>query len=420
MSRYVELDQFDALMIELNDLPDENARIAAYCDIFLTDSSMRSYPGDPFSDEYYKKVCAVWRRITGRQDYDALENEQSTYLVPPERHYRPTIFDYNSSGFLGRYFSAFGMILTVMDVDSTSSILEYGAGDGQISLTLARLGCSVSVIDIEQRYLDIIQSQCRDLGVMVDTKRAKFGDNFDDNRRYDRILFFEAFHHGLDHRAVMPKLHQMLKPGGKVIFAGEPVIDPTAHWVKAVPFPWGPRLDGLSARAMRIHGWCELGFQQPYFVEMLLRSGFTVQLIPCHHEGLGTCYVATPITDGKLDLGGESLIEQFEGVDTGWHAPEPDGRWTSGQALLPLPGGYRSVRLDLRNLLPTEKVVTIGGGLAPISISFAPAEERSIEVPLGPDYSRLTIHASTHRPSDLAGTADDRDLGIFVGHAVFS
>lgn len=80
-----------------------------------------------------------------------------------------------------------------MDVRAGDSILEYGAGDGQLALSLARMGCRVSVVDIEERYLKIIERQAAAFGVDVQLVKGVFGDDVGETR-FDRILFYEAFH----------------------------------------------------------------------------------------------------------------------------------------------------------------------------------------------------------------------------------
>ena len=41
-----------------------------------------------------------------------------------------------------------------------------------------------------------------------------------------------------------------------------------------MPYPWGPRLDGESLRAIRRFGWMEVGFDEAYLFELLERVGF--------------------------------------------------------------------------------------------------------------------------------------------------
>ena len=59
--------------------------------------------------------------------------------------------------------------------------------------------------------------------------------------------------------ALLAALVGRLKPGGKVLFAAEP-IDET------LPMPWGLRLDGGSVWSTRCFGWLELGFTETYLI----------------------------------------------------------------------------------------------------------------------------------------------------------
>jgi hypothetical protein len=68
--------------------------------------------------------------------------------------------------------------------------------------------------------------------------------------------------------AMLRRLHDLLVRDGIVVFAGEPVHE--------MPYPWGPRLDGLSLWSTRTYGWLELGFQPPYFQGALARCDWNV------------------------------------------------------------------------------------------------------------------------------------------------
>ncbi len=57
-----------------------------------------------------------------------------------------------------------------------------------------------------------------------------------------------------------------MRPGGKVLWAGEPIAP--------MGYPWGLRLDGYSLWSTRTHGWLELGFDETYFAEILARTGW--------------------------------------------------------------------------------------------------------------------------------------------------
>ena len=96
---------------------------------------------------------------------------------------------------------------------------------------------------------------------------------FDGVEPFDAAIFFESFHHCADHLALLRKLHRIVRPGGTVFFASEPIA--------AMAYPWGPRLDGMSVWSSRTHGWLELGFDTTYFHRALAKTGwqFTRRLV---------------------------------------------------------------------------------------------------------------------------------------------
>ena len=77
---------------------------------------------------------------------------------------------------------------------------------------------------------------------------------------FDAAIFYESFHHCADHLAMLERLHGIVGPAGRVLFAAEPVAP--------MAYPWGPRLDGYSLWSTRTYGWLELGFDHG-----LLRRG---------------------------------------------------------------------------------------------------------------------------------------------------
>jgi SAM-dependent methyltransferase len=104
---------------------------------------------------------------------------------------------------------------------------------------------------------------------------------------FDAAVFFESFHHCADHLAMLRRLHRIVRPGGAVLFAAEPV--------QRLDYPWGPRLDGLSVWSSRTYGWLELGFDTRYFDRALDHTGWSGQRVRLG-PGLGEAdvIVATP------------------------------------------------------------------------------------------------------------------------------
>ncbi len=399
-----EVDRIQALSDVYVELPPEWAHL----------SNM-----NPFSAEYLKAVTAWLETITGRVDYDPARDELASYLETPDASgvapFVPGIYRYGNSTFLGDMMQAFGAVLKVLDVRAGQSVLEYGPGDGQISLALARMGCRVTAVDLEARYLEQIVSQATALGTSIRTLQGSFG-TAEPGILYDRILFFEAFHHALTHHNLARTLLEQLAPGGRIVFAGEPILAPDNYFRCTVPYAWGPRLDGLSLRAMRHLGWCELGFTREYFVEMLMRAGFVVEFHDNASTSRGSAYVATR-ADALLDLGGPMLIEAA-GMAGCWHPGEGTSRFMrTSVAGIPISGagGWQSLSLDLSNNLPVVCELKMTLGDWETSIVFRPAEAHQVHIPIPAGSGVLRLEGAVHRPCDLSPTSsDDRYLGVAV------
>ena len=405
----------------------EAARIEAMTDFVwaLPEDRRAKFELDPFSASYGEQVQILLAEITGRDGYDPERDELANYLNDDRdrlaSHYVPNFYRTSSSRFVGDMLQSFGAVLKALDVKAGDSILEYGPGDGQISLNLARMGCDVTVVDIEQRYLDLIHAQAEALGLRIQAMRGQFGDA-PPGKKYDRIFFFEAFHHALDHQSVLHALRDHLAEDGRVVFAGEPIIPVDGYYRPTVQYPWGPRLDGLSLTAMQAHGWCELGFHREYFVELLMRSGFAVSFRQEPSTDRGSAYIAR-VSGQTVDLGAPVLIEAV-GMPDCWHPGEGAWRWAKAAvAGIPLDrtGRWRSASLDLLNPLPIEKRVVISSDGGTEEFTMVPHETRTHTFPLAESGPALRIAAPVHKPSDLSSASgDNRELGIAVSAIRYS
>lgn len=362
---------------------------------------------DPFSDKYRDECLTVYRTIAGR-DYEPRLGE----LLPANCHIEgsgpPPPFHFGDSKSLGEYFCAWGGIMRVLDLKRGMSILELGAGDGHLSIALARMGGDVSILDIESRYLDRIASQAKLLDAEVSTRCGLFLDGYND-KKFDRILFFESFHHEIYHNKLLVNLHQMLNPGGFIVFSGEPIVeigDP------CVPYCWGPRLDALSITCMRDMGWMEIGFQRGYFVELLMRHGFNVTRWMNPITAIGNCFIAKP--NGGIVKPGEIEMDVARG-ESGWHAGEQTHRWTRDHAILPLDRSkpWRSLILRGDNHLPEGKLVSLRLGDHQLTRQVESGESFEISIALDDKVDQLEIITKLTIALDLGGI-DPRPLGISV------
>jgi SAM-dependent methyltransferase len=359
---------------------------------------------DPFAPEYRQAAMALYGVLADVKAYDPWVNERTPYIDLSRVVSCPTPYQYDSAT-VSDFVLSWGWILRNIDVRQGSRVLEYGAGEGQVSIALARMGCDVSIIDIDERYLEAVQTQCNALGVSIRTQKGQFGDAIE-GKQFDRIIFYEAFHHAFEHAEVLRKLHGLLAPGGFILMAGEPIIEPGHPFI---PFPWGPRLDGISVRSTRRFGWCELGFQRPYFIERLMRSGYTTQYLPCPVTARGDCYIARPI--GMNLALGDPFDIAVHADHAGWSGPEGAHRWTSYRALLPVPETARAVDVRLANYLPVHRSVVLRSGGAKVALEVASGEVTSMRINV---KDRLEISASGPR-TDI----DPRELGVAVQAVTF-
>ncbi len=286
------LPEMISAVAEANSADNEADRITALCDLALDLDDAAFYSIDPFSPEYKAAVLDLYRRVSARDSYQPQEHELSPYLSEISDT-RPGYYLPGRTSYTGEILAAMGSILQTLDLSAGQHMLEYGAGEGGISLEAAKCGVNVTVVDVEQRYLSIIDRRAAQADVKVRTVCGEFG--YDVGGQFDVVLFYEAFHHAIDHFEVACKIREMLAPGGRLVLTGEPVIGPhNEQWRSSVPYPWGLRMDGLSFRVIQAYGWMELGFDHGYLLEMLTRAGYNTEFRRSTATDKANCYIATP------------------------------------------------------------------------------------------------------------------------------
>jgi 2-polyprenyl-3-methyl-5-hydroxy-6-metoxy-1,4-benzoquinol methylase len=269
----------------------EAERVSLLCDYYYDASTPSGL--DPFSAEYLDEMLRLHGVISGRDEYSPGKNELAPYLTDQRIDLvrAPPPFGTGGSDTIGDFFISWGSIMRVLALRHGRSVLEYGPGGGQLSIALARNGCDVTVVDIEATYIDGIRRQCTTHGIAIETHVGEFGDVPAPGKRYDAVLFFEAFHHSLRHNDLLRRLHDVVAEDGVIAIAGEPIIEAGGYWEPTVPFPWGPRCDLMSLWAMRTHGWMELGFREAYFYEALRRAGWKAEKHVCPLTARGNTYI---------------------------------------------------------------------------------------------------------------------------------
>jgi 2-polyprenyl-3-methyl-5-hydroxy-6-metoxy-1,4-benzoquinol methylase len=221
---------------------------------------------NPWSSEYRQAQFDLYHRISARPEYST-NNEVSGFPVDPKR---PFPFYTESHSTVGDQLIGVGFIIKTMGLPAGSSILEFGPGWGNTTIALAQMGYQVTALDIDPTFVQLIKDRAALFALTVDARVGAFLDAGTMEEQFDSVLFYECFHHCSDHVQLLEDLHRIVKPGGKVFLAAEPIFD-------GFHAPWGLRLDGESLWAIRQNGWLELGFTESYFVETCERSGWSVK-----------------------------------------------------------------------------------------------------------------------------------------------
>jgi ubiquinone/menaquinone biosynthesis C-methylase UbiE len=102
--------------------------------------------------------------------------------------------------------------------------LEIGAGTGYFSLNLLQAGVvkQATCTDISPGMIRTLSSNAERLGLAVRTARADaeslpFGD-----ASFDLVVGHAVLHHLPDLQRAFAEFHRVLRPGGRIAFAGEP------------------------------------------------------------------------------------------------------------------------------------------------------------------------------------------------------
>jgi SAM-dependent methyltransferase len=276
------LDEFVAKIDGYGGLgtPDTNALLS---DFQVELSTPVNTALDPFSPEYFAQQEAVYRELAGR----AIDQKSGEITPIDVAHHAAGANPYHSNDirFISKQARTILTCMAMADLPPGATVLDAGCGWGLSSEMMAFAGLTVTGLDINPMFADLVARRAERLKLPIKAVCAGF-DEFDTPERYDLLFFYECLHHSLRPWETVATLGRFVKPGGKVMFAGEPI---QAHWWPQ----WGLRLDSGSVYCMRKFGWWESGWSADFLVAAFARAGFHLELHP--HVGLDNGIVGVAV-----------------------------------------------------------------------------------------------------------------------------
>lgn len=229
---------------------------------------------DPFSDAYFEQMVALYQELSGRV-LDQESGELTRFdMAAHVRHANP----YASANvtMMAGHVNAITAAIRLADLPPGARVADLGCGWGMTSEILSFCGCDVMAVDISPDFVALVRARVARLANGIDVMQS----NFDDlvlPQDYDAVFFYECLHHAVKPWETLEQVTEFLKPGGKVIFAGEPINK--LYWRN-----WGLRLDAAAIYAIRTQGWFESGWSAEFLHQMFARMGWSLTLYP--HVGL--------------------------------------------------------------------------------------------------------------------------------------
>jgi 2-polyprenyl-3-methyl-5-hydroxy-6-metoxy-1,4-benzoquinol methylase len=132
------------------------------------------------------------------------------------------------------------------DVPADGVVIDFGAGTGRLSISLARAGYSVLAVDVSERSLAVLEETARDLGLhAVDTASTLPGRG-----SFSAIVGSDVLHH-VDLDVQLPRIYGLLREGGKVAFTNYVSRDESSRAISSIS---AARSNGMGSATCRSRG----------------------------------------------------------------------------------------------------------------------------------------------------------------------
>jgi 2-polyprenyl-3-methyl-5-hydroxy-6-metoxy-1,4-benzoquinol methylase len=263
------LDEFVAESDRLGG-PGTPACEAYWQDIKYQPSTQINTQLDPFGAAYAAAQMALYEELSGHP-YRLEQDEQTAFDI--DGHVAAiNPYDHPDPAVMGVHLQRLARALSCAKATKGELLLDMGCGWGLSSEVAAYMGLQVIGVDINSKFVELVNRRAARTGYPIAATHGSF-EGFAPERPVDLVLFYECLHHAVDPLAAVSRYAQALRPGGRMVLAGEPLNH--IWWPH-----WGLRLDPFSIYCIRKFGWFESGWSQDHITEVMRRAG----LVPIVHH----------------------------------------------------------------------------------------------------------------------------------------
>lgn len=365
---------------------------------------------DPYSPMYRQEILNLYNELTGC-DYD-VKNEWTSTLQDADAFERGYPWVSGNLAIIAEELAKPIQIMRALHELNKENVrvIEFGSGWGNLAIPLAKSGVAMTLVDIDQGFLDRAQRIADRDCVSIETICGDFlevaskgtGD-------YDVVVFQSSFHHCLEFAELLVAVREkVLSPEGQIFFANEPIST-------ELKFPWGLRYDGESLWAIMCNKWLELGFHHDFFVQLLLRSGFLPQALPELASLVDKGWRAIP----ARNLAPFGSLRLPAACSASFHDPDHThtGCFSRGRSTLPPVDGSGMSGWTLQFVNYSLKPLTLRVGTGSYFDEFLLQSGQIFERQVETRGQPVVIQSETFIPHQQGASPDSRCLGIFLSAA---
>jgi 2-polyprenyl-3-methyl-5-hydroxy-6-metoxy-1,4-benzoquinol methylase len=367
-------------------------------------------PIDPYSPEYRNNVLATYNRLACRE-YQAINELTSVKQSVESFQVGYPWISKNcriAAEELAKVVQALNALASYPD--NVRSVIEFGSGWGNLAHPLAKLGLDVTAVDIDPAFLQRLESLVDQEGLKINTIHGDFLEVATQlPNRYDVAIFQSSFHHCLEFDNLVSCLYShVLKEKGRILFLAEPIF-------KNYSFPWGLRYDGESLWAIMCNHWLELGFDEDFFLAMIIRHGFFVRRIAAIPGFVGDGWSASRCREG---IAFAECILPSEFAQSFWDRSNDveHGRFLRGESLLPALQQESRYQLIINNFCVRPLRLNLRGDDDSEVYFDVPAHTIQTIIAPSSQQKPLQLHCQTVIPDRLIQNGDQREIGVALVH----